>query len=620
MKKTLLLSVLMSSALSSAYAGDGFVEFPEWDTTGFVNEVVLKANHDWCRAHTVVEAGPLNYGNKYKDSIEITATSDLPCVLFTGWSDGVKAQTRFFSGSGTDTLTAYFESAPKTTHTITPADETMGDAYAQFGDKGEKLRGQFEYDPENHLHASEPLILKAIAKSGYKFSHWEDGSTNSERVIHPGDDMECGQSYEFKAYFEERKHIIVILSSDTTIGTVWGKTKEGEVFTVGFLPEGTGFTFQYKTIPDYTIDYMESTYYDKSLGSITNYSVVGNDTITVHFKKADYHNIVILSSDTTIGTAWGKTKEGEVFTEELLLEGTDILFQYNTIPGYTLDYVESAAYDTISDYNVIGDDTITVHFKKAYEYFSMNFWERDELKLYGKSLYDKSYWRSIEDMNRDSIIVTNKATGETHAYPKNAKIPIWLNDTFLVKAMPTTDGYKSDSVVTLTYDNYFKNDGLYIYKTIAEIGTETAEGDSFNVNIYFYNEWDEDTFESDSKNATNYWEGNGRYAKGDTILFFYHSNNYNTSYIYEDDYAFHEFYLKDTLKIVVNNDININFYQPGSQQGVKNTAAAQETDALVNVYTTSGRLLKARTKMSEALNGLEKGLYVVGRKLVRIKD
>ena len=86
------------------------------------------------------------------------------------------------------------------------------------------------------------------------------------------------------------------------------------------------------------------------------------------------------------------------------------------------------------------------------------------------------------------ILVTNKATGETHAYPKNAKIPIWLNDTFLVKAMPTTDGYKSDSVVTLTYDNYFKNDGLYIYKTIAEIGTETAEGDSFNVNIYFYNE------------------------------------------------------------------------------------------------------------------------------------
>ena len=103
------------------------------------------------------------------------------------------------------------------------------------------------------------------------------------------------------------------------------------------LPEGAEFTFQYKTQPGYTIDYMESTYYDKSLGSITNYSVAGNDTITVHFKKADYHNIVILSSDTTIGTAWGKTKEGEVFTEERLLEGTAILFQYNILPGYTLD-------------------------------------------------------------------------------------------------------------------------------------------------------------------------------------------------------------------------------------------------------------------------------------------
>ncbi|GEM_PF-4476861 len=171
MKKTLLLSVLMSSALFSAYAGDGSEEFPEWDTSGFVNKVILKANHDWCRAHTVEEVGPLNYSNNYKDSIEVTATSDLPCLFFTGWSDGVKARTRFFSGSGTDTLTAYFESAPKTTHTITAVDETMGDAYAQFGGKGEKLRGTFEYDPTEFALASEPLIIKAEAKKGFQFSH-----------------------------------------------------------------------------------------------------------------------------------------------------------------------------------------------------------------------------------------------------------------------------------------------------------------------------------------------------------------------------------------------------------------------------------------------------------------
>ena len=255
----------------------------------------------------------------------------------------------------------------------------MGDAYAQFGGKGKKLRGTFEYDPTEFALASEPLIIKAEAKKGFQFSHWEDGSTDSERVLYFGDNLECGQNYDFKAYFKEQEHIIVILSTDTAIGTVWGKTKEGEDFTVELLPEGAEFTFQYKTQPGYTIDYMESTYYNTSLGPITNYSVAGNDTITVHFKKAYYHNIVILSSDTTIGTAWGKTKEGEVFTEERLLEGTAILFQYDILPGYTLDYIESAAYDTISDYSVIGEDTITVHFKKAYEYFSMNFWERDEL-------------------------------------------------------------------------------------------------------------------------------------------------------------------------------------------------------------------------------------------------
>jgi hypothetical protein len=52
--------------------------------------------------------------------------------------------------------------------------------------------------------------------------------------------------------------------------------------------------------------------------------------------------------------------------------------------------------------------------------------------------------------------------------------------------------------------------------------------------------------------------------------------------------------------------------------GVK-AIVATKTAEKINVYTIDGKLLKRNVKATEALKGLNKGLYIVGKKKVAVK-
>ncbi|MDD4760377.1 MAG: hypothetical protein PHU66_06150, partial [Bacteroidaceae bacterium] len=52
--------------------------------------------------------------------------------------------------------------------------------------------------------------------------------------------------------------------------------------------------------------------------------------------------------------------------------------------------------------------------------------------------------------------------------------------------------------------------------------------------------------------------------------------------------------------------------------GVKSVVVNKSTDK-VNVYTIDGKLLKRNVKATEAGKGLNKGLYIVGKKKVAVK-
>ena len=71
----------------------------------------------------------------------------------------------------------------------------------------------------------------------------------------------------------------------------------------------------------------------------------------------------------------------------------------------------------------------------------------------------------------------------------------------------------------------------------------------------------------------------------------------------------------------MKNDINITFLQD-YPIGVDQVVAEKKTDVdpFVNVYTINGQLLKHHVLREEALDGLRKGLYIVGRKKVYVKD
>jgi hypothetical protein len=72
------------------------------------------------------------------------------------------------------------------------------------------------------------------------------------------------------------------------------------------------------------------------------------------------------------------------------------------------------------------------------------------------------------------------------------------------------------------------------------------------------------------------------------------------------------------FSFVVKNDIKLTLTKT-YPIGVDQVAAEKESDPFVNVYTINGYLLKQHVKESEALDGLNKGLYIVGRKKVFVR-
>ena len=140
------------------------------------------------------------------------------------------------------------------------------------------------------------------------------------------------------------------------------------------------------------------------------------------------------------------------------------------------------------------------------------------------------------------------------------------------------------------------------------IELEEAEGDSFDVNI---------VIRFDDYSDEQEWEGNGRYAKGDTIEF----NDHYMYYKVDDDVKDYYFYKANDsgiLSFVVNNNIDLTLWVD-APVGVDQVVAEKESDPFVNVYTINGYLLKHHVKESEALEGLNRGIYIVGRKKVFVR-
>lgn len=183
------------------------------------------ANFKAYKGNVVVMSGdssPIStYGSGYyKDSTVLYVGTGMKC-FGVRWSDGYIGDSRPWSKEGNDTLYVYVTNDRMKTLTFASNDSVMGSVYGIAGDYGDTVRNSFK--PK--MVKDSVLYLTADRKPGYRFSHWENGLTDSTRTIYLNS-LDCDSSYEFVAYFEKEESpetfSVVVISADTTMGAVSG--------------------------------------------------------------------------------------------------------------------------------------------------------------------------------------------------------------------------------------------------------------------------------------------------------------------------------------------------------------------------------------------------------------
>lgn len=205
-----------SQVSSSQYEGFYMLENPK--TPACANFKAYKGN-------IVVKSGDSNsisvYGTGYyKDSTALEVYKGMKC-FDVRWSDGYIGDSRSWSKEGNDTLYVYVNNDRMGTLTFASNDSVMGSVYGIAGDYGDTVRNSFK--PK--MVKDSILWLNIHRNPGYRFSHWENGLTDSTRTIYLNS-LDCDSSYEFVAYFEKEDSpetfSVVVISADTTMGAVSG--------------------------------------------------------------------------------------------------------------------------------------------------------------------------------------------------------------------------------------------------------------------------------------------------------------------------------------------------------------------------------------------------------------
>ena len=333
--------------------------------------------------------------------------------------------------SDDDTIIVYFKKMQMYTITVISNDTTRGTVTGS----GDYIDG-------------EKVYLEHYAKEGSQFDYWYsiiDSTRFGNRIWAYRNDTIVGKFIDASATPEvgDKPCQVVVLSADTTQGTVG---KDSLIQEIG--------TFLYIDVyPKY--GYVFDHWY--SVKGLPTNRVSGNDTIIAYFKELPKHNIVFVSNDTLKGYAHGGNglyPEGKIMQTETSFYPQEQPLLYGAFPGYHFAYWETnmGNLKTLSDYYVTANDTITLHFENdtiPEGYLNIYLSHIDSLSLYGNIAISNRH-----NTDSDSIIVTNKSTGKTDTLPITLQHKYNMNfgDTLLL-SIKTSDGYVSDSIYTLVYDD-----------------------------------------------------------------------------------------------------------------------------------------------------------------------
>lgn len=126
---------------------------------------------------------------------------------FLQWNDGITLNPRTFTLTQDTVFTAYFEAIPQYTVTVTSDNPDMGTVSGG-----------------GTVYEGNATTLRATARTGYRFAHWNDGVTTNPRSLIVTSDT------TFVAYFEPLPTYTVTLLSDNE---EWGRVEGGGTYTTG---------------------------------------------------------------------------------------------------------------------------------------------------------------------------------------------------------------------------------------------------------------------------------------------------------------------------------------------------------------------------------------------------
>lgn len=203
----------------------------------------------------------------FLDTVVLTAVANHG-YMFDHWSDGAYENPHSVVASGNRTITAYFVPAQFTLSVIS-SDLNMG-----------TVSGGGNYDYQSNR------IIRAIANTGYHFTHWNDGDANNNRTI------TLTQDTTFTAYFAPNQYTLTLQSADESLGIVTGG---GE-----YVYHDTVTISATAIAPHYHFDRWS----DNNTENPRQYVISGNTTLTAYF-ALDVHSVVVQVDDLAHGTVSG---------------------------------------------------------------------------------------------------------------------------------------------------------------------------------------------------------------------------------------------------------------------------------------------------------------------------
>ncbi len=268
----------------------------DWPVSPFGYYLVIVDKWDLNAEPNEVGWGEVFGSGRFPDESDDTISAiAAPGFAFVSWSDGVTDNPRVVHLMSDTTIVANFQCTQQFNLQVTASDDAMG-----------TVTGGGSY------YASD-VTITATPNLGHIFTHWNDGSTETTRIIHLVSDT------TFVAYFldiSNQTFTLQVTTADETLGNVTGG---------GSFPGGSYHTIS-ATPSEY---YFRFTHWSTAAGdSITDnpltFYLTCDTAFEAHFIELPRYQVEVATNNAEWGTATG----GGIYDEgdEAILTATPAMF------------------------------------------------------------------------------------------------------------------------------------------------------------------------------------------------------------------------------------------------------------------------------------------------------